>query len=770
MDLKIERFFYNVGDALFTKETLTVNSNCYTIMYDCGSSNEKLINKAIKDGEKIDLIFLSHYDADHIKGLQKIVKKADVKQLILPMISYPDACMAICMNLGKNQVLIWNFFIDPQSQLEKPIRITYVYGESNQREESYVNKIGLNLSKEFIENKGILKGQHIIIEDVIDWIYFPFNPFSYDKQAEDEFFEKLSHEVDCGKMINRLNIKNIWKDKKIQGKIKKVSLELLKRFPGKPNINATSMTLYSGPQNETLDKLTGCLYTGDYDAKTLDSVNNILTYYSGYLDFVGIIQIPHHGSEYSNADLFYESFKNKIAILSVKRASKKVTGVDNTMKILENNNLKTYITDFQGKEYLKNNEILQVIEKGVRIIVQPLSLFIAVKLKYILTFIVLCLSLQVYSQDLSVRSFNVDLSDQTANVKERLDLNKQPCGLIKVSLPLRNVVFEGDIIGNVEYSAGEYWVYVIDDTEMLTIKHDDYHALNLTLSEKVKSRRTYRLTINAKSEQGISKENSSETLKKANEYFENGDYINALIYYKQLADNENNAAAQNNLGYMFMKPYGVQQNYNEAVKYFHKSAKQGNKYAQRNIAVMYEFGHGVTIDYMEAVKWYRKSAEQGHAIAQWNLGSMYYNGKGVSKDYVEAIKWYMKSANQGDASAQAFLGHMYQEGYGVSKNDVEAIKWFRKSAEQGSFIGQFGLGVMYLEGRGISKNYAETSKWIRKSAEQGFAGAQYFLGIMYEQGHGVTMNYKEAAKWYQKAAKQGSSEAEKALKQIDGLY
>ena len=60
-------------------------------------------------------------------------------------------------------------------------------------------------------------------------------------------------------------------------------------------------------------------------------------------------------------------------------------------------------------------------------------------------------------------------------------------------------------------------------------------------------------------------------------------------------------------------------------------------------------------NFEEAVKWYRKSAEQGDALGQYALGWMYSNGKGVTQDYAEAVKWYRKSAEQGDASAQRLI-------------------------------------------------------------------------------------------------------------------
>src|ERR1035441_732697 len=53
----------------------------------------------------------------------------------------------------------------------------------------------------------------------------------------------------------------------------------------------------------------------------------------------------------------------------------------------------------------------------------------------------------------------------------------------------------------------------------------------------------------------------------------------------------------------------------------------------------YHEGQGVEQDYQEAMKWYRKAADQGNARGQYGLGFCYANGDGVIKDYVQAYKW-----------------------------------------------------------------------------------------------------------------------------------
>ena len=70
---------------------------------------------------------------------------------------------------------------------------------------------------------------------------------------------------------------------------------------------------------------------------------------------------------------------------------------------------------------------------------------------------------------------------------------------------------------------------------------------------------------------------------------------------------------------------------------------------------MYANGSGVEQDYDEALRWYRLAAEQRHAEAQLNLGVMYANGSGVEQDYDEAARWWRLAAEQGHADAQNYL-------------------------------------------------------------------------------------------------------------------
>ena len=196
------------------------------------------------------------------------------------------------------------------------------------------------------------------------------------------------------------------------------------------------------------------------------------------------------------------------------------------------------------------------------------------------------------------------------------------------------------------------------------------------------------------------------------------------------------------------------------------AAEQGDAAAQHDLGVMYMDGRGVEQDDAEAVRWFRLAAEQGHDNAQVDLGFMYYNGRGVEQDDAEAFRWFRLAAEQGHAGAQANLGIMYDFGE-VEQDYGEALRWYRLAAEQGHAIAQNNLGWMYEQGEGVARDYGEAVRWYRLAAEQGLAEAQAGLGRMYEEGGGVDRDAGEAARWYRLAAEQGHADAQASL---DALY
>ena len=109
---------------------------------------------------------------------------------------------------------------------------------------------------------------------------------------------------------------------------------------------------------------------------------------------------------------------------------------------------------------------------------------------------------------------------------------------------------------------------------------------------------------------------------------------------------------------------------------------------------MHANGRGIAQDFQEAIKWYTKSAEQGNVNAQYNLGNLYLRGQGASQNDNLAFSWFIKAAEQGDAPAQYNLGRMYLLGKGGDKNFLEARFWIKQALENNDeYIGALAQQV-----------------------------------------------------------------------------
>ncbi len=216
-------------------------------------------------------------------------------------------------------------------------------------------------------------------------------------------------------------------------------------------------------------------------------------------------------------------------------------------------------------------------------------------------------------------------------------------------------------------------------------------------------------------------------------------------------DAENNdIAAQIQLGNLYYEGAGVRKSRNEAIGWLQKAADQGSRDAEFRLAlVLVDAWRGA--DFRKAEEIFRKYAEQGDADAQFCLGLLLERGyvwfaavlpkwrrdmERVGK-WNESVEWYRKAADQGDARAMRALGMAYSEATEtpwffptiarVEQDCEQAAEWFSKAAELGDFAAQRNLGYLYLKGKGVKKDKAEARKWLEKAAAQGDACAADLL-------------------------------------------
>ena len=241
-----------------------------------------------------------------------------------------------------------------------------------------------------------------------------------------------------------------------------------------------------------------------------------------------------------------------------------------------------------------------------------------------------------------------------------------------------------------------------------------------------------------------------------------------------------NAEAQAEVGFCHFWGHNVEcVNYEEAVKWFKKSADQNCAYGQYwmqrclNEGLGIEPNKSLRKEYADkAFLWFTKEADPTNAKVQLYLGYCYQEGAGTSVNAKSAFEWYKKSAEQGHADAEYCLAICYASGFGTEQNGDESARWTRSAAEHGNAPSQFNWASILATGYANegNPNYEEAVVWFKKAAEQGHAGAQLALADCYESGCGVGHSEQEAIRWYQKAADRGNIEAQEKVCSAEDLY
>ena len=73
------------------------------------------------------------------------------------------------------------------------------------------------------------------------------------------------------------------------------------------------------------------------------------------------------------------------------------------------------------------------------------------------------------------------------------------------------------------------------------------------------------------------------------------------------------------------------------------AAQLGHKKAQYRVGRCYDKGHGVEENNEEALKWYSESADQGYYKAEYQMARAYMKGKGVPVNEKKAKMWLKRA-------------------------------------------------------------------------------------------------------------------------------
>ncbi|MFT5525711.1 MAG: hypothetical protein ACI9HK_003681 [Pirellulaceae bacterium] len=149
------------------------------------------------------------------------------------------------------------------------------------------------------------------------------------------------------------------------------------------------------------------------------------------------------------------------------------------------------------------------------------------------------------------------------------------------------------------------------------------------------------------------------------------------------------------------------------------AADEGQVEAQFWLGMNYRDGEEVEQDHQEAFRWFSVSANQNYPPAQLFVGHCYLSGDGVEADAKMAVEFYGRAADADFPLAMGLLGRCYMMGEGVEKNEQIAIRWYTRAAEAGVTGCQAELGECYELGIGVEANLEQALHWYNRALESG---------------------------------------------------
>ena len=350
--MELTRTIHPVGQGGFYSETLQENGKEVNMVYDCGGNNQIFMKRYLKGFIKpkmnIDILFLSHFHRDHINGITCLLKKANVRYLVIPQITKDIAIESFVYNFRKTGLLnneVGDFILDIyDNEFYNGSQVIQILPDDDYRKD--VILMGNQLSAEELLELSIVSirdGTKKIVSREMDagtaflidkWFYIPYNPPLVPRSAGLGFYDSFKNMFNGGKDFDLSELKDI-----IKKNIRKCK-GFYDDYYKLNDFNHSSMLVFSGVMNPTIEnglrKKYCCggncnnqychytrrcenpnfLYTGDfdfnieYDGKT--GFELVKHYYKSFYSTLQEIQVPHHGAFSNQVSELYNGLKRGV--------------------------------------------------------------------------------------------------------------------------------------------------------------------------------------------------------------------------------------------------------------------------------------------------------------------------------------------------------------------------------------------------------------------------------------------------------------------------
>ena len=331
----------NVGQGLFyIGDIKCEDGKSFRFIYDCGAEKVSNIRSAIDDyiAESIiiDMLVISHFDKDHISGLELLLKKVKkIKKIFIPYYDDIGSYLLLMIYVYANgmtfdkveQIVLVNVSEVTKKDLSDGENAVFDFNALD------IKDLPEGDRKYRIPNVdvGIIEKSVFLVEEF--WKFKFYN--TYLKKEEHNTVE-IKDRIDKLKKNNCEDLEDILKNNRTE--LKKIYDDFCSSSCGNSKQNQSSLCLYHGPYKDThsdivyssiickdkimkteicydvccnvLPRFCGTILTGDISLRNKDRYKHFLNYYEFEVDKTGLLLLPHHGAGNNWNNLILRDFEN----------------------------------------------------------------------------------------------------------------------------------------------------------------------------------------------------------------------------------------------------------------------------------------------------------------------------------------------------------------------------------------------------------------------------------------------------------------------------
>ena len=281
---------HKLKNANFHTGKLTCGNKEINWIYDCG--NIKSAQEYLKTVDTIDLIFISHFDVDHIRGIPTLLKskKCQFAKVIVPYLTQEDLGIFVsvsCSNMDEMinflQEVVMNISSDSLEKLDIDLN------DTTHHEKYEIISIQRNCDIHIIKDQKIwLFKTHVVYEEIL----------------KNKLKKNKSNFVNKFKIVYKNAIKNVFRSTKEYR-------------------NIMTMSLYSAPASKQNNERTAWLHTGDAYLCDDKIFKEFAEAYHEIRNNVKYCVLPHHGSTESENKILYSYLPDDCHYIITPRTSVK---------------------------------------------------------------------------------------------------------------------------------------------------------------------------------------------------------------------------------------------------------------------------------------------------------------------------------------------------------------------------------------------------------------------------------------------------------------